>query len=76
LVNGKCDVLKGQCRRSNGGLWYESYDEFEGCLNFLLTENEIAQKMAANGKRFVDSHYSLDQIKAKYIRLIDRFLNN
>ena len=32
--------------------------------------------MAANGKRFVESHYSWDQIKAKYIRLIDRFLSN
>jgi glycosyltransferase involved in cell wall biosynthesis len=74
LVNGKCDVLKGQCRRSNGGLWYESYDEFEACLNFLLTENETAQKMAAKGKAFVESNYSWDTIKAKYIRLIDRFM--
>jgi glycosyltransferase involved in cell wall biosynthesis len=76
LVTGKCDVLKGQCRRSNGGLWYENYDEFEACLNFLLNENETALKMAANGKRFVESHYSWDQVKAKYIKLIDRFLSN
>jgi glycosyltransferase involved in cell wall biosynthesis len=76
LVNGKCGVLKGQCQRSNGGLWYENYDEFEACLNFLLNENETALKMAANGKRFVESHYSWDQIKAKYIKLIDRFLSN
>lgn len=76
LVNGKCDVLKGQCQRSNGGLWYQNYDEFEACLNFLLNENETALKMATNGKRFVESHYSWDKIKAKYIRLIDRFLSN
>ena len=25
LANGKCDVLKGQCIRSNAGLYYETY---------------------------------------------------
>ena len=25
LANGRCDVLKGQCIRSNGGLYYESF---------------------------------------------------
>jgi glycosyltransferase involved in cell wall biosynthesis len=75
LVNGKCDVLKGQCRRSNGGLWYENYDEFEACLNFFLNENETALKMAANGKRFVELNYSWDEIKRKYIALLDRLLN-
>jgi len=25
LANGRCDVLKGQCIRSNAGLYYESY---------------------------------------------------
>ena len=24
LANGKCDVLKGQCVRSNAGLYYEN----------------------------------------------------
>ena len=28
LANGRCDVLKGQCIRSNAGLYYESYEEF------------------------------------------------
>ena len=26
LANGKCDVLKGQCIRSNAGLYYETYE--------------------------------------------------
>ena len=28
LVNGKCEVLRGQSRRANAGLYYTSYDEF------------------------------------------------
>ena len=75
LVNGKCDVLKGQCRRSNGGLWYENYNEFEAGLNFLLNDQATASKMAANGKEFVESNYRWDQIKAKYARLVDQFLS-
>jgi hypothetical protein len=32
--------------------------------------------MAAKGNAFVESNYGWDLIKAKYIRLIDRFLSN
>ena len=28
LANGRCDVLKGQCIRSNGGLYYDNFEEF------------------------------------------------
>ncbi len=70
LVNGKCAVLKGQCRRSNGGLWYENYEEFEACMNFLLNNEELAVKMALCGKKYTDENYHWDIIKKKYIRLI------
>ena len=32
LANGRCDVLKGQCIRSNAGLYYESFEEFAETL--------------------------------------------
>ena len=41
LVNGNCDVLKGQCIRSNGGLWYINYEEFKQCLVTLLENQKI-----------------------------------
>ena len=28
LVNGQCDVLRGQCLRSRGGLYYDNVEEF------------------------------------------------
>jgi glycosyltransferase involved in cell wall biosynthesis len=71
LVNGRCNVLKAQCRRSNGGLWYENYDEFEGCLDFLLTNDEKSQRLAVSGKNYVESNYSWDLIRRKYQRLLD-----
>jgi len=74
LVNGRCAVLKGQCRRSNGGLWYESYDEFEACLNFILSNEELSQKMAESGRRFRIDNYDWSKIKSKYIDLMSKFL--
>ena len=35
LANGRCDVLRGQCVRSNGGLYYENFEEFAEALYAL-----------------------------------------
>ena len=70
LVNGQCQVLKGQCRRSHGGLWYKNYDEFEACLNFILNNESIAKKMALNGRKYAQANYSWNIIKEKYLALV------
>ncbi len=76
LVNGRCAVLRGQCRRSNGGLWYENYEEFEACLSFILGDESSAIKMAACGKRYTEENYNWDIIKSKYTRLIQDLLKS
>lgn len=58
LVNGLCDVLRGQCVRSNGGLYYTNYEEFEAELNYLLSHEEEYRQMGNNGFEFVEKHYS------------------
>ena len=70
LVNGKCDVLKGQCIRGNAGLYYESYDEFEGCLDFLLSDDELRNTMGKNGMKFVLQNYSWESIEKRYISIL------
>jgi len=57
LVNSKCNVLTGQCRRSNGGLWYENFDEFEACLNFISTNENISRSMAECGRKYTTDNY-------------------
>ncbi len=76
LVNGRCAVLKGQCRRGNGGLWYENFQEFEACLNFILTDENLAKRMAACGKKYTEENYNWDGIKSKYIRLVQGSLSS
>jgi glycosyltransferase involved in cell wall biosynthesis len=70
LVNGKCEVLKGHCMRSNAGLWYENYDEFETCLDLLLSDKKLRMKMGENGKKYVEENYSWPKIGEKYINLL------
>ena len=76
LVNGKCDVLKGQCIRSNGGLWYINYEEFKACLKILLTHENIRNNLGACGRRFVDANYSWEVVNAKYLKCINQLKLN
>ena len=42
LANGRCDVLKGQCLRSNAGLYYESYAEFAEALYAITSSASLS----------------------------------
>jgi len=72
LVNGKCDVLKGQCIRGNAGLYYENYHEFEGCLDFLLSNDNVRNTLGKNGMNFVSQNYSWEIIEKKYVSLLQK----
>lgn len=74
LVNGGCAVLKGQCCRSNAGLWYENYDEFKECLDHLLENKELSAVMGRGGKKFVEENYSWETIENKYLQNIEQFI--
>lgn len=71
LVNGNCAVLKGQCIRSNAGLYYNNYFEFEGALNYILNHNEAYSQMSENGLRFVLNNYSWERIINNVSSLIE-----
>jgi len=74
LVNGACKVLRQQCTRSNGGLWYESYAEFREALDLLLREPRLQEGLGASGRAFVEREYDWDVIAAQYRRLVDSAL--
>ena len=70
LVNGECEVLKGHCIKSNGGLYYRGFLEFEGCMNYLLTHEENRIYMGENGKAYVDENYRWEIIVNRLNNLI------
>ena len=72
LVNGRCDVLKGHCVRSNGGLYYKSYYEFEGCTNYILEHECTAEIMGENGQAYVQDNYTWDKIVNRFSDIVEQ----
>jgi len=69
LANGRCNVLKGQCIRSNAGLYYTNYKEFKEALTCLLDNQDIRNTMGLNGAEFYKRNYSWEIIEQKYNRI-------
>jgi glycosyltransferase involved in cell wall biosynthesis len=74
LVNGECAVLKGHCKRSNAGLWYNDFDEFMECSKLLASNDELRDKMGKNGKKYVSENYNWDGLKRKYSNLLEKIV--
>jgi len=67
LANGRCDVLKGQCIRSNAGLYYETYEEFVEALYSLESNGPLNARLGRNGREFFKRHYAWPVIERKYL---------
>ena len=72
VANAHCDVLLGQCIRSNAGLYYENAAEFAGALDTLLGNAPIGQVLGRNGRAYFDQHYAWPVIERKYLDMFDR----
>jgi glycosyltransferase involved in cell wall biosynthesis len=72
LANARCDVLLGQCLRSNAGLYYENAAEFDGALDALLDDPKVAADMGARGRSYYAEHYSWPVIERKYLDMFAR----
>jgi glycosyltransferase involved in cell wall biosynthesis len=72
LVNGRCDVLRGQTIRSRAGLYYETYEEFAETLYTLQTNRGVSAAMGANGREYFRRHYAWPVIEQKYLDVLER----
>jgi glycosyltransferase involved in cell wall biosynthesis len=72
LVNGKCDVLRGQAMRSNAGLYYESYAEFVEAVRVLDGSAGVAAVLGRNGRRFFHANYAWPIIERKFLDMFAR----
>ena len=71
IVNGKSEVLRGHCIKSNAGLYYTNYSEFAGTLNYMLSHNDEYSIMRENGRKYVADNFSADVLVAKITKLIN-----
>jgi glycosyltransferase involved in cell wall biosynthesis len=68
LVNGKCDVLVGQSRRAQGGLWYYNKEQFQVALEKM--DERVKNQLGLQGKFFVETNYVWSKIENEYLSLI------
>lgn len=70
LVHSNCEVTKNHCIKSNGGLYFNNYAEFEECLNYFLINRDKRDRIAQNGKQYVLMNYRWEIIVERYKRLL------
>jgi glycosyltransferase involved in cell wall biosynthesis len=72
LANARCDVLLGQCLRSNAGLYYDNSMEFAAALDRLRADRALAVALGDNGRAFYERHYAWPVIERKYLDMFAR----
>ena len=72
LANGKCEVLRGQCIRSNAGLYYETEAEFIEALRAIAESRRLNAAFGDNGRSFFRRHYAWQVIEQKYLDMLAR----
>ncbi len=71
LVNSVCRVLEGQCVRSGGGLFYRGYSEFAEALERLVSDPDLAARMGAAGRRYVQAEYDWPVVERRTEELLE-----
>ena len=71
IVNGICEVLKGHCLKSNGGLYYMNYFEFEGIGDYIFSHEKEYGIMRENARDYIEKNYRWDVIIKKFSGLIN-----
>ena len=72
LANAACDVLVGQCVRSNAGLYYQDAAEFSAALDLMLDDTPLAATLGTNGRAFFARHYTWPVVERKYLDMFER----
>jgi len=72
LANAKCDVLQGQCLRSNAGLFYENFQEFSETLRAIDSGPSLQAALGRNGRAFFERNYAWPVIEKKYVDMLEQ----
>jgi glycosyltransferase involved in cell wall biosynthesis len=72
LVNGQCKVLRGQSRRSRGGLYFDSFAEFCEAMDFLLDHPAVSRSLGRAGKAWIEANFEWPHLTAIIEDLIAR----
>lgn len=71
VVSANCAVTRNHVRRSNGGLFVSTSDEFCLALNYLADNEAKRKELAANGREYVAREFSFDAVLSRYLEALD-----
>jgi glycosyltransferase involved in cell wall biosynthesis len=70
LVHGDCAVTVDQCRRSQGGLWFSRYHEFDAALTLLLEQPDLARRLGVQGQHWVRRECRWEDVAQRFIEAV------
>lgn len=74
IVNGRCEATREHCERSGGGLWFESYAQFEAVVDRLMDDAPLTALLGRRGRRFVEANFRWPVIVDRYAAFAERVL--
>jgi glycosyltransferase involved in cell wall biosynthesis len=73
LVHAQCAVNRYNCQKSNGGLWFAAYPEFEEALLLLARDRSLRDRMGRAGRDYVLREYDWKTIETKFSAALEQF---
>ncbi len=71
LVNAACDATSRHVRASGGGLWFDSYGQFEVGLGRLVEQPALRSALGGAGQRYVARRYGWPRLTDRYRSFIE-----
>ena len=71
IVHAHGEVLRFQCERSNGGLWFQTYPEFEEALQLLLSRPDTRRALGQAGRAYVLREYAWEAVEKRMLEALD-----
>ncbi len=75
VVNAGCAAMMEHCRRSRGGLWFDSYRSFEVAVERLVGDGPLRRRLADAGQAYVARHYRWPAVVDRYTRFLEEVVD-
>lgn len=76
LVHEDCAVTKNFALQAKGGLYFKTYGDFEGCVNYFRMNEGKAAQMGQNGRTFVLENFRWSTVLGKYHQVFAQVIEN
>jgi glycosyltransferase involved in cell wall biosynthesis len=70
LASARNEAAVEHCRRSGGGLYYGSRDEFVDVLRTLMTRSKLREQLGESGRQYIRQFYRWDAVLGRFERLV------